>query len=67
MAYHVTVSGVAMHCLPIPGLDASTHTLAAICMGFAPEHACLNALLLLMLLSGDLALHDELAYNSYGV
>ena len=36
-------------------------------MGFAPEHACLNALLLLMLLSGDLALHDELAYNSYGV
>lgn len=64
MAYHVPVSGVAVQCPPIHGVDAFTHTLAAVCIGFAPEHACLNAVLLLMLiLSGDLARCAKLAYS----
>ena len=43
---------------------ASTHSLAAIHVSVAPEYACLNALLLLMLiLSSDLALCGEVAHT----
>ncbi len=48
--------------------NMSTHSLAAIYIHFAPVYACLNDLLLLKLLSGDLALCGEHVYTEqYGV